>query len=62
MARGPGRLQRGSAVIEYTIVAFLAVVVLVGTDEDVVRMVMEAIRTIYGAFTHALSVTYPPIG
>lgn len=55
------RLQRGSAVIEYTLVAFLAVLVLVGTDQDVVKMVMEAIRTIYRAFTSALSMTFPPV-
>ena len=55
------RLQRGSAIVEYTIVAFLAVLVLVGTDGDVVKMVMDAIRTIYLAFTSALSMTYPPV-
>lgn len=53
--------QRGSAVIEYAIIALLAVVVLVGSDEDVVRMVLEAIRTIYRAFTNAISMTYPPV-
>lgn len=55
------RVQRGSAVIEYAIVALLAIIVLMGTDEDVVRMVLEAIRTIYRAFTSAISMTYPPI-
>lgn len=57
----PRRLQRGSALVEYSIIAFLAVIVLVGTDENVVQMVMEAIRTIYLAFTNALSMTYPPV-
>lgn len=57
----PRRLQRGSAVVEYSIVAFLAVTVLVGVDENVVQMVMEAVRTMYLAFTNALSMTYPPV-
>lgn len=57
----PRRLQGGSAVVEYAIVAFLAVIVLVGTDENVVQMVMDAIRTMYRAFTSALSMTYPPV-
>lgn len=64
VARGrPGMrgLQAGSATVEYAIVAFLAVIVLVGSDENVVRMVMEAIRTMYRAFTSALSMTYPPV-
>lgn len=59
--RVPARLQRGSAVIEYCIVALLAILVLVGSDEDVVRMVLDAIRSMYRAFTSALSITYPPL-
>lgn len=59
--RAPLRLQQGSAVIEYCIVALLAILVLVGSDEDVVRMVLDAIRSMYRAFTSALSITYPPL-
>ncbi|HEY4531203.1 MAG TPA: hypothetical protein VIG97_12925 [Luteimonas sp.] len=48
-------------MIEYCIVALLAILVLVGSDEDVVRMVLDAIRSMYRAFTSALSITYPPL-
>lgn len=61
LRRGHRRRQAGSATVEYAIVAFLAVIVLVGSDGNVVQMVMEAIRTMYRAFTSALSMTYPPI-
>lgn len=50
--------QRGSAVIEYTIVTFLAVAVLVAEPNVVVEL-MEAIQKVYNAFTHALSLTFP---
>lgn len=53
----PGR-QRGSALIEYSIVTFLVVVVLISQD-NVVAQLMQAIKDLYGAFSFALSMTFP---
>ncbi|MBB1088710.1 hypothetical protein H4F99_09430 [Lysobacter sp. SG-8] len=58
MPRLGTRHQRGSAVIEYSIIAMLVIVVLVA-NENVVGQLMQAIKDLYGAFTHALSVTFP---
>jgi len=52
------RAQRGSAVIEYSIVTFLAVAVLVAQPNVVVDL-MDAIHKVYEAFTHAISLTFP---
>lgn len=57
VAAWPGR-QRGSALIEYSIIAFLVVVVLISQDNVVARL-MQAIRDLYGAFSFALSMTFP---
>ncbi|GAB3339081.1 hypothetical protein [Marilutibacter aestuarii] len=50
--------QRGSAIIEYSIIALLIVVVLIA-DENVIAQLMQAIKDLYGAFSHALSMTFP---
>lgn len=52
------RAQRGSAVIEYSIVTFLAVAVVVA-QPNVVADLMDAIHKVYQAFTHAISLTFP---
>lgn len=57
VAAWPGH-QRGSALIEYSIIAFLVVVVLI-SQENVVAQLMQAIRDLYGAFSFALSMTFP---
>lgn len=51
--------QSGSATIEYTVIALLVATILIGLDENVVEMVMEAIRGMYRAFTSAISMTFP---
>lgn len=53
--------QRGGATIEFSIITFLAVVVLLA-EPDVVTMLMDAIKQVYGAFTSALSMTFPTPG
>lgn len=52
------RVQRGSAVIEYSIVTFLVVAVLVAQPNVVVEL-MDAIHKVYKAFTSAISMTFP---
>lgn len=54
----PRRRQRGSAVVEYTIITLLVVVVLIA-DTNVIAMVIDAVKQLYGAFTFALSITTP---
>lgn len=54
---GPRR-QRGSAVIEYTVITFLAIVVLITQDNQVARL-LEAIKELYEAFSFAISITIP---
>ena len=51
--------QSGSATNEYTVIALLVATILIGLDENVVEMVMEAIRGMYRAFTSAISMTFP---
>jgi len=56
---GPRRQgQNGSAMVEYAILALLAVAVLAGPGGSVVEAVLAAIRQVHGAFTHALSITF----
>lgn len=52
------RYQRGSALIEYSIVAFLAIIVLI-SQENQIAALMDAIKDLYGAFTYSLSMTFP---
>ena len=59
MQPGARRLQAGSATIEYAVIALVVALVLLGVDENVVTMVMDAIRGMYRAFTSALSLTFP---
>lgn len=56
--RSPRR-QRGQAVIEYTLVTFLVVLVLVA-NPNVITEIVDAIRSVYQAFAHAISVSYIP--
>jgi Flp pilus assembly pilin Flp len=49
--------QRGSATVEYTIVATLVVVVLIA-NENVVQQLANAIRNAYASFVYALSVSW----
>ncbi|KAB8162453.1 hypothetical protein FKV24_018340 [Lysobacter maris] len=50
--------QRGSALIEYTIVTGLAVLVLV-SNPNVVAETLNAIKSVYEAFAYSLSTTFP---
>ena len=52
------RLQRGSALIEYTIITGLAVLVLV-SNPNVVAETINAIKSVYEAFAYSLSTTFP---
>lgn len=56
--RSPAR-QRGQALIEYTLVTFLVVVVLIA-NPNVITEIVDAIRSVYQAFTSAISVSYIP--
>jgi Flp pilus assembly pilin Flp len=49
--------QRGSATVEYTIVATLVVCVLIAND-NVVQQLATAIRNAYASFVYALSVSW----
>ncbi|MBB1061990.1 hypothetical protein [Marilutibacter spongiae] len=49
---------RGSAVIEYSIITFFVVVVLIA-NPNVVSQLMQAMKDVYEAFSYALSMTYP---
>jgi Flp pilus assembly protein TadG len=56
------RSQRGSALIEYTIVAFWLVLVLLVADEtaggNVISALMKALRDAYASFVYALSAAW----
>jgi Flp pilus assembly pilin Flp len=54
---GPRR-QQGSAVVEYAIITFFVVVVLI-TQDNVIAQVMQAIKDMYEAFSFAISMTFP---
>ena len=49
--------QRGSATVEYTIVAALVVIVLIAND-NVIQQLAVAIRNAYASFVYALSVSW----
>lgn len=53
---GPGS-QRGSALVEYTIVVLFLVVVLLG-NPNVVSDLAEALRKAYTSFVYALSLSW----
>jgi hypothetical protein len=50
--------QRGSALIEYTVVTGLAVLVLL-SNPNVVAETIDAIKSVYEAFAYSLSTTFP---
>lgn len=52
----PRATQRGQALIEFTVVTLLVVVVLIAQPNVVVALV-DALRTAYQAFTYAISFT-----
>jgi len=52
------RGQRGSALVEYTVVVLLLVVVLVATDGNVIRDLAEEVRKAYASFVYALSISW----
>ena len=54
--RAPRR-QRGSATVEYTIVAAFVVIVLIA-NENVIKQLADAIRNAYASFAYALSVSW----
>ena len=56
-ARKPGRLQRGGALVEYTIVVLLLVLVLVAYP-DAIPQLAKALREAYASFVYALSVSW----
>ena len=57
--RSPSRgQQRGGALIEYTIVTGLAVLVLVA-NPNVVAETLNEIKSVYEAFAYSLSTTFP---
>lgn len=55
---GRRRGARGSAAIEFSIITFLVVVVLIA-EPNVITLLLDAIKQVYGAFTSALSMTFP---
>lgn len=63
-ARRPGvmrsrpRYQHGNALVEYSIITFLAIIVLI-SQENQVAALMDAIKDLYRAFTYSLSMTFP---
>lgn len=52
------RNQHGSALIEYTVVTGLAVLVLL-SNPNVVAETIAAIKSVYEAFAYSLSTTFP---
>ncbi len=52
------RRQRGSALIEYTVITGLAVLVLL-SNPNVVAETINAIKSVYEAFAYSLSTTFP---
>ncbi|MCF7223600.1 hypothetical protein [Marilutibacter chinensis] len=54
----PARGQRGNAIVEYTLITGLAVLVLV-SNPNVVAETLNAIKSMYEAFAYSLSTTFP---
>lgn len=57
LAVSGGRRQRGSAMVEFTIVALFIVIVLIA-DDNVIKQLADAIRNAYASFVYALSVSW----
>lgn len=51
------RRQRGSALIEYSILTMLGVIVLIA-QPNIVMEVVEALRTAYSSFVFAISLAW----
>lgn len=56
-ARTPVRYQRGGALVEYTVVVLLLVLVLVAYP-DAIPQLAKALREVYASFAYALSVSW----
>lgn len=54
---GPRRAQRGGALVEYTLVVLLLVLVLV-VDPNVIGQLAQALREAYASFVYALSASW----
>lgn len=54
---GSSRRQRGSALVEYTVVVLFLIVVLVA-NPNLMRQVADAMRDAYTSFVYALSVSW----
>lgn len=52
-----GQRQRGGALVEYTIVVLLLVLVLVAYP-DAIPQLAKALREVYASFAYALSVSW----
>lgn len=50
-------LQRGQALIEYTLIAGLGVLVLVA-NADAIPALMNALKQVYEAFVYAISLSW----
>ncbi len=48
------RAQRGAALIEYTVVTVLGIIVLVA-EPNIILELVQALRTAYSSFVYALS-------
>lgn len=55
--QGPRYRSRGNALIEYTVVLLLLVIVLLN-DPNVISQLATAIRTAYASFVYALSASW----
>lgn len=52
--------QQGQAVVEYTIVLMLAVIVLLARP-DVIKDLLNAIKSVYEAFVYTISLSSIPL-
>jgi len=57
MKRFTPRAQRGSAMIEYIVVATFVVIVLVA-NPNVIKQLADALRDVYASFVYTLSVSW----
>ncbi len=48
------RAQRGAALVEYTIIAVLGIIVLIA-EPNIILELVEALRKAYSSFVYALS-------
>lgn len=52
--------QAGQATVEYTVVLLAAVIVLLARP-DVITALVEALKTVYRAFTYSISMSAIPL-